>query len=109
MNLRRFIILLCLVILISGKSIAFGGTTDFHSGHSYNVTNREANVLKILSFLEIKISDQKLLEKAKDKLITLNERQTKLIASLSDRVANQGNTTGADIAFLLMMALIVLS
>ena len=109
MNLKRCIIFLFLVIFILSKSIAWGGPINSRPGHPHGVMSREANVLKILSFLENKISDQESLQKAKDKLVTLNERQTRLIASLSDRIADQGNTTGGDIAFLLMMALIVLS
>jgi len=109
MNLKRYIILLFLLIFIWSKSIAWGGPTDFRPGHPHEVMNREANVLKILSFLENKVSDHESLQKAKDKLVTLNERQTRLIASLSDRIADKGNTTGGDIAFLLIMALIVLS
>jgi hypothetical protein len=66
------------------------------------------DVSKILLVLENRIEDQQLLEKTRDKLLTLNDRQIRLIASLSDRVHTEGNTTGSDIAFLLMTALITL-
>ncbi len=65
-------------------------------------------MIKILSILENKIGDHQLLQKAKDKLLTLGDRQTQLIAILSDRVAKEENTVGSDIAFLLMTALITL-
>ncbi|OGP74974.1 MAG: hypothetical protein A2W09_03020 [Deltaproteobacteria bacterium RBG_16_50_11] len=67
-----------------------------------------ANVSKILTVLERRVDDPQLLEKTKKKLITLRDGQTRLIASLSDRVAEEGNTTGSDIAFLLMTVLIIL-
>jgi hypothetical protein len=54
------------------------------------------------------VEDPKLLGKAKKKLITLSDWQTRLIASLSDRVVEEGNTAGSDIAFLLMTVLITL-
>ena len=67
-----------------------------------------ADVFKILSVLEKKMEDQQSLEKTRDKLFTLNHEQIRLMASLSDRVAKGGNTTGSEIAFLLMTALITL-
>jgi hypothetical protein len=67
-----------------------------------------SDVSKILSVFENRIEDQQLLRRTKDKLLTLDQRQIRLIASLSDRVTKEGNTTGSDIAFLLMTALIAL-
>jgi hypothetical protein len=67
-----------------------------------------ADVSKILSVFENRIGDQELLERTKDKLLTLDQRQLRLIASLSERVVKEGNTAGSDIAFLLMTALITL-
>jgi hypothetical protein len=69
---------------------------------------RSADVSKIIAVLENKIEDQPSLEKTKKKLLTLNDRQTRLITSLSDRVAEQGDTMGASIAFLLVTVLITL-
>lgn len=65
------------------------------------------DVSKILWVLENRIEDRRLLEKTKDKLLTLDQRQIRLIASLSDQVV-RGDTTGSDIAFLLMTVLIAL-
>jgi hypothetical protein len=72
------------------------------------VSKQRANVSKILTVLERKVEDPQLLGKTKKKLITLSDGQTRLIASLSDRVAQERNTTGSDIAFLLMTVLITL-
>ena len=67
-----------------------------------------ADVSQILSVLENRIENRSLLERTKDKLLTLDHRQIRLIASLSDRVVKEGNTTGSEIAFLLMTVLITL-
>jgi len=72
------------------------------------VSKQRANVSKILTVLERRVEDPQLLGKTKKKLITLSDGQTRLIASLSDRVAQERNTTGSDIAFLLMTVLITL-
>jgi hypothetical protein len=69
---------------------------------------RSADVFKIVAVLENKIQDQPSLEKTKKKLFTLNDRQTRLIASLSDRVTEEADTMGASIAFLLVTVLIAL-
>ncbi len=67
-----------------------------------------ADVSRILSVLENRVDDRQLLERTKDKLLTLDHRQIRLIACLSDRVMKEGNATGSEIAFLLMTALITL-
>ena len=73
------------------------------SGLSYS-----ADVSQILSVLESRTEDRQLVERTKEKLFTLDHRQIRLIASLSDRVMKEGSTTGSEIAFLLMTALIAL-
>ncbi len=65
-------------------------------------------VSQILSVLESRMKDRQSLERTKDKLLTLDPVQIRLIASLSDRVTREENTTGSEIAFLLMTALITL-
>ena len=72
------------------------------------VSKHRANVSKILTVLESRVEDPQLLGKTKKKLITLSAGRTRLIASLSDRVAEERDTTGSDIAFLLMTVLITL-
>jgi hypothetical protein len=72
------------------------------------VSKHRANLTKILTVLERKVEDPHLLGKTKKKLMTLSAGQTRLIASLSDRVAEERDTTGSDIAFLLMTVLITL-
>lgn len=96
------------LIFLPTATIAKSGKAVPDSGARY-VLSYSADVSKILLVLENKIEDQPLLERTKDKLLTLDHRQIRLIASLSDRVGTDGNTTRSDIAFLLMTALIALS
>ena len=102
-----WVVIFQIAIFFLGITVATSGTTD-PNFDDISLSHLRSDVLKILSVLENRIEDQQLLEKAKHKLSVLDERQTRLIASLSDRVTQEGNTTGSDIAFLLMMALITL-
>ncbi len=95
------------LILIPSTTIAASGKNASDSPAPYEL-GLAADVSKILSVFENRIEDQQLLERAKDKLLTLDQRQIRLIASLSDRVAKEGDTAGSDIAFLLMTALMTL-
>jgi hypothetical protein len=94
-------------IFVPGTTIAASGKNVADS-RARHVMHFSADVSKILSVFENRIEDQQLLERAKDKLLALDQRQLRLIASLSERVAKEGNTAGSDIAFLLMTALITL-
>ncbi len=89
-------------------AIARSGKTVLESDHR-SMMSSSADVSKILWVLENKIEDRRLLERTKEKLLTLDRGQIRLIASLSDRAANKDDTTGSDIAFLLMTALIALN
>jgi len=71
--------------------------------------DRAEDLEKILEVLERKMGGKKLSKKAKDKLFTLNEDKARLIISLCDRITDDGRTVGAEIAYLLITALIVLS
>ena len=75
----------------------------------YRGMHRETDMTKILSVLGKKVDDQKMLERAREKLFTLQEPQFSLIASLSEQIIKEGNQPGVDIAFLLITILIVLS
>ncbi len=75
----------------------------------YRGMHRETDMTRILSVLEKKVDDQKMLERAREKLFTLQEPQFSLIASLSEQIVKEGNQPGVDIAFLLITILMVLS
>ena len=70
---------------------------------------READVSKIMLMMEGKISDKTLLEKTREKLLTLKDSELMLITSLSDRITSERKRPAAEIAFLLITALITLS
>lgn len=114
---RKFIKLLIILhmflistFLICDQSMAIGRRIASPSGNTYYKTNdTKGHVERILSVLESRIADHQLVEKAKDKLFRLSEDEIRLIASLCDRINNEGNTTGSDIAFSLVTALIILS
>lgn len=76
---------------------------------SYHLINRKDDISKILSVLEKKTGDQKLVEKAKDKLSTLSGGEIRLISSLCERISEDSYSAGADIAFLLITTLIIFS
>lgn len=103
---------ICLVIfqvavLHLGTTNAARGATFTDSGVQF-VPKHGIYVSRILAVLESRIEDQEVLERTKEKLFTLSDKQTRLIASLSDQVNQEGNTTAASIAFLLMTVLITL-
>ena len=95
------------LIFLPGMTLAGNGSSVPDSNTRY-ARSFSTDVSKILWALENRIEDEELLEKTMDKLWTLDHKQIRLIASLSDRVAEEGNRPGSDIAFLLMTALIAL-
>ena len=95
------------ILLLTGTATAIGSIINNPPEHQL-APGRETHVLKILTALENKIENPQLLERTREKLQSLSERQTRLIASLSDRVIKEGNSAGASIALLLMTVLITL-
>ncbi len=95
------------ILLLIGTTTAIGAIID-NPHENQPVPGRETHVLKILTALENKIENPQLLERTREKLQSLSERQTRLIASLSDQVTKEGDSAGASIAFLLMTVLITL-
>ncbi len=71
--------------------------------------SRQDSRNRILSVLETRTADEKILAKAAEKLQVLDGRELRLMASLSDRVAADEGSPGAAIAYSLITALIVLS
>jgi hypothetical protein len=102
-----WLIIVQMAIFLLSPTIATGGTTDLRSSDQ-NLLHRRADVIKILSVLENRTEDQKILEKARDKLFNLSDRQFSLVASLSKRIAKEGNKAGTEMAFLLITVLITL-
>jgi hypothetical protein len=63
---------------------------------------------EILSLLGQRGENFQILDKAREKLNALNEEQLRLIASLSERITGN-RSAGADMAYLLVTVLIILS
>jgi len=74
-----------------------------------NVTHRDAEIAEILSVLEGKVGNREVAEKLKDKVFTLSDKQTRLIASLARLTANGDQAAGAEIVFFVITILIIVS
>lgn len=116
-SLKRFIkpsVLLALLwsspVVLADSSNALAAVTGTGpQSASARAVNRRADLGTILSVLEWKMGSDPLPGKVREKLSTLSDGQIRLIASLSERMAVGGQTASADVAFLLVAALIVLS
>jgi len=73
---------------------------------SVAATERQREIAGILSVLDGRTADPAVRRRAADKLVTLDDR---LIASLSERVSDDGAGPAAGIALLLITALLILS
>lgn len=63
----------------------------------------------VIGILESRIKNHRLPEKAKNKLAAMSDEEIRLVTSLCDRMAGAGDTAGADLALMLVTALIVLT
>jgi hypothetical protein len=100
-------VLLCILANTSATaSFGYQPAGAFTSGYA---ETRGKDTVKILSILAIRSSDGKVLGKAAEKLSAMNDRDLRLISSLCDRISADRGTAGADIAFSLITAMIVLS
>lgn len=71
--------------------------------------NHTSEVFRILSVLEGRIEDPKLIQKVKDKLSTLREDRLRVVVSLSERITDGDRGAETDIAFFLLTTLIIFS
>lgn len=112
---KPFSVLIALVFIISLVMLNFPSSSmavsSLYSPKASNhyLVNRKGDISKILSVLEKKTGDRKLVEKAKGKLFTLSEGEILLISSLCERISGDSYSAGADIAFLLSITLIIFS
>lgn len=68
-----------------------------------------SDIVKILSVMESRTTDRSILDKAAGKLNAMEGRNLRILSKLSDRIAEDADAAGADIAFSLMTMMIVLS
>jgi len=95
-----------ITLLISGASVAAAGIPENRWGNQYKKSTDQHEVGKIVSVLEERIEDQRLLQKAKEKLSAMSEEEVHLIARLGERFHSESHTADGDIAFLLVTVLI---
>jgi hypothetical protein len=79
------------------------------SGSRYHLLNPSAEAFKVLSMMEKRVTDRKLIQKIKDKLPTLGEDRLRMLAYLSDEVGVDDRSPKTDIAFLIATTLIIFS
>ena len=102
-----FVCILSLVPIASAtSSLGYRPAGAYTNGYA---EIRGTETAKILSVLALRSSGGKVLGRAAEKLSAMNDRDLQLIASLCDRISADGGTAGADIAFSLITAMIVLS
>ena len=101
-----FFVLLLLLWNASGVFAAPVGTPA--ETRSLEFSNRK-DISRIMSVLESRKPDRRALEKAANKMPDMNEHNLRLMSSLCDRITAAAGTPAADLAYSLLMALIVLS
>lgn len=69
----------------------------------------DARTLRVLSLVESRTSDPRVLSQIRHKLSTVSDGQLQMLSSLSERVVSRGGKAESDVAFLLLTALIIFS
>lgn len=101
---------LCLVVVGAGEARAAArADAPQPRQRSQVATDRRAEVAAILSVLERRIADPNARQRAAEKLGRLSDRQIDLLASLSGRLAVDGDGPAAGVGLLLITALLILS
>ncbi len=98
-----------LILFLSSPRISLGTPRSQAPGRAYPGIYTEVEIKRVMAVLGNKIEGKKPAEKAKDKLMNLNDLQTRIIVSLSEIVALGDPAPVAGIAFLLMTVLIICS
>lgn len=71
-------------------------------------TGNQVVLQQVLSVVEHRTKDEKVLEKIRKKLPELSDRELRLAASLCERISRDDSSAGANIAFSIVTAMIVL-
>ncbi len=103
------LILLLLTLFLSSSKNSLGMSGTQSPVKAYPGIYTEVEIKKVMAVLGNRIQGEKAAEKAKEKLMNLNDLQTRLIVSLSEIVALGDPAPVAGIAFLLMTVLIICS
>jgi len=95
-------VLLTLLLAVTGEAV------EQRAAASHEIVLK-TEMPKIMPVLEYKIGSGKLLDRSKDKLSLMDDREIKLIGALCEKISGEKSSVSSDIAFLLVTALIVLS
>lgn len=108
---KRILLLLSLLFLsyFAEPALVFGAITGPEVTPPPVSSSRGEEISKILKVLENKMGDRQITHKTLDKLDRLSDEQIGLIATLSERIADNSRTVAAEVAFLLITALLVWS
>jgi hypothetical protein len=103
---------LCLValscaLLIGGSSIASARMDSSKMNYPSNADQRDENIAKVLYVLEDRCEAPGITEKLKDKLLTMSDKQIRLIASLADLISKNGHIAGTDISLFVITVLVI--
>ena len=99
---------LFLAFILTGAAPALCAVSA-HKPAAARVPVLSGEINKILPVLEDKIHDRNLLDKSKEKVYGMGDREIRLVAALCEKISGEEETVSSDIAFLLVTALIVLS
>jgi hypothetical protein len=105
---KRKVRYLAVLSLIAIFSIA-PGSTSLAAPRTDPERDHAGDRQKVLAVVASRTHNGKVLEKFKDKLEVLNDRKLQLVVSLCERIVRDDDAAGADIAFSLVTALVVLS
>ena len=108
-NMIGLALLTAFTFLTGNPTLAAIGIIEPQKKAISRKTYQTEDPYKIIEVLEKKMGGKKMSEKAREKLFTLTQDQTRLIISLCERISDDGRSAGADIAYLLVIALILLS
>jgi hypothetical protein len=110
-RLAEVVCVLCLCVLFPfpNHQFAQAGESPTSSQWVNMASDTRADTSKILNALEIKTDNEKSVELAKAKLLTMDDKQARLLSRLSERITADDKSPGSGIAFLLTAVLIILS
>jgi hypothetical protein len=103
--------LLVLLLLPAGASPAAGASVAAAPAppRKEQAVDHRGDLEQVLTVVEHRTKNEKVLEKMREKLSALSDRELHLAASLCARITRADESAGSDIAFSIVLALVVLS
>jgi len=92
-----------------GDAVSGFSGAQIASERRYSLIDRTSEMFKVLSVVEKRVGDERLLKKIKDKLPALSDDRLQMIASLSEKIGADDHSAQTDIAFLILTTLIIFS